>query len=90
MTNLNRNQSNSEQNQIGSETGKNLRRKPVNYMQYAGMATFMVVLMAIGAYIGRRLDAAMDTSKPYMTLACVVFALFAAFYVILKDLIPRK
>jgi hypothetical protein len=60
------------------------------YMHYAGMATTMVVMLAIGALIGKKLDITLETEKPYWTLTFVVLALLLALYLNLKDLLAKK
>ena len=58
-----------------------------NYMKYSGMAFQMAGILLVGVLAGRWLDAKYATEKPWFTLALVVFALFGAFYLTLKDLI---
>lgn len=50
----------------------------------------MAALLAIGAYIGVRLDRYFQTKVPYLSAICVLVFLFIAFYVTLKDLIGKK
>lgn len=55
-------------------------------MQYAGMVTTMGVMLALGAWVGKKLDAYYMTERPYLTILCVVLALFLSFYLVLKDI----
>ena len=54
------------------------------------MAIQMGVVVMIGAYIGKRLDAYMQTEKPYFTILFALIAVTAALYLTLKDLISHK
>ncbi|MEK7254276.1 MAG: AtpZ/AtpI family protein [Bacteroidota bacterium] len=56
-------------------------------MQYAGMAFQMGILIAIGTFIGTRLDRHFQTERPYFAAAGAILFLFAAFYLTLKNLI---
>ena len=62
-------------------------QKKLNYMKYSGMAFQMGLIILAGALAGRKLDAYMATSKPYMTLLFSLLAIAAALYVSLKDLL---
>ena len=54
------------------------------------MAFQMALLLAVGAYIGVRLDRYFQTKIPYLTAICVLVFLFLAFYLTLKDFIVKK
>lgn len=54
------------------------------------MAFQMAIMLAIGAYIGVKLDEHFQTKTPYLTAISVLLFLFAAFYLVLKDLIGKK
>ncbi len=70
--------------------GKSPKRAPINYMNYAGMAFQMGILLAIGAFVGKKLDHYFQTSRPYLTALSVVIFLFAAFYLTFKDLLQKR
>jgi F0F1-type ATP synthase assembly protein I len=59
-------------------------------LKYAGMAYQMAFLLAIGAYIGIKLDDYFKTKSPYFTAVCVLLFLIIAFYLTLKDIIFKK
>jgi F0F1-type ATP synthase assembly protein I len=57
-----------------------------SYMKYAGMAFQMGAMILAGALLGRYLDGYYETQRPYLTVVCSLFAIFAALYLTLKDL----
>ena len=59
-------------------------------MQYAGMAFQFGILLAIGAFVGQKLDAYFDTSKPYLTALSIIVFLFFALYLVFKDLLRKQ
>lgn len=65
------------------------KRKGAHYMHYTGLAFQLGVLLAIGAWIGRQLDAWLQTSKPYLTALSIILFLFIGFYLTLKDLLRK-
>lgn len=64
-------------------------KQSLNYMRYTGMAFQIVIMLAIGAFIGQKLDAHFGLSKPYLTALSVIVFLFFALYLILKDLLRK-
>ncbi len=56
-------------------------------MQYAGMAFQMGILLAAGAFIGKKADQHFATERPYFTALFSILFLFTAFYKIFKDLL---
>ncbi len=66
---------------------KKQRKKSVNYMKYSGMAFQLGITIAIGAFIGVKLDEWMGNEQQYMTIVFVLIFAFAGFYVTLKDLL---
>lgn len=54
------------------------------------MAFQMVVIMAIGAFAGQKLDEKFATSKPWFTVLFGLLAVFASLYLTLKDFIFPK
>ncbi|MCB0518800.1 MAG: AtpZ/AtpI family protein [Lewinellaceae bacterium] len=56
-------------------------------MKYAGMAFQMGILLAIGAFLGKKLDQFFGMERPYITSLCLILFLFAALYTTFKDLI---
>jgi hypothetical protein len=59
-------------------------------MHYAGMAFQMGILLAIGAFLGKKADRFLATDRPYFTVLGVILFLFISFYLNFKDLIVRK
>lgn len=47
----------------------------------------MGIILAIGAFLGTKLDRYFETERPWFTALCVLVFLFIAFYLILKDLL---
>lgn len=60
-----------------------------NYARYSGMAFQMGIIISIGTYCGVKLDEKLGT-KPWLTLACVLFAIAIALYSIIKDFFPTQ
>ena len=58
-------------------TNKKERRPVDHYMQYAGMAFQLVVLMFVAAFIGDKLDEKWGGNKGYFTAGLVTFFLIA-------------
>lgn len=50
------------------------------------MAIQLAVLLAIGTFAGSKMDAYFETERPYFTAIFALLALFAGFYLVLKDL----
>jgi F0F1-type ATP synthase assembly protein I len=67
-----------------------IRKGAQNYMKYSGMAIQMGVIILIGTYAGMWLDEKMETATPWFTVGLALFSIFAALYVTLKDLFPKK
>jgi uncharacterized membrane protein YfcA len=59
-------------------------------MKYAGMAFQMGILLAIGAFVGKKLDHYFHTERPYLTALSVVVFLFASFYLTFKELLQKE
>ena len=59
-------------------------------MQFAGMAFQMGILLALGAFLGKKLDTYFATERPYLTILCLLLFLFAALYLTLKDVLDNK
>lgn len=54
------------------------------------MATQMAVAIFAGIYIGKKIDAYFELSKPYFTLLGAMLMLSAIFYLIFKNLNQPK
>ena len=63
-----------------------LRQGAKNYMKYSGMAIQMGIIILIGTYAGVWLDEHFQTGTPWFTVALALLSIFAALYVVLKDL----
>jgi hypothetical protein len=59
-------------------------------MKYSGMAIQMGVVILIGTYAGKQLDAYFETEKPFWTVGLALFSIFAALYLSLKDILHGK
>ena len=63
------------------------RRQVNSYMKYSGMAIQMGVIILIGTFAGKKLDAYFQTERPYLTVLLALLSIFAALYITLKDII---
>ena len=63
------------------------RKKFSAYLKYSGMALQFFVLIAIGAWLGQKLDAHFGTARPYITVICILFLAAGYFYKMYRDLI---
>ncbi len=61
----------------------------MDYMKYSGMAIQMGVIILIGVWAGQKLDERFQTLTPWFTVALALFSIFAALYVVLKDLFKK-
>ena len=50
------------------------------------MAIQLFVLVGIGAWIGQKLDEALQTPRPYITIALILLFTTGFFYKLVKDL----
>ena len=55
-------------------------------MKYSGMAIQMGIIILIGVFGGKKLDAYLETD-PIFTVILALISIFAALYVTLKDLL---
>ena len=58
-------------------------------LKYSGMGIQLAIAIFLGAMIGKRLDAYMQTEKPIWTALLAVVFMGAMMYVILKDLMRK-
>ena len=66
-------------------------KKPTgDYMKYSGMAFQMLIILALGTYLGVKLDEYFQLETPYLAALFAILSLFIAFYITLKDLIFNK
>ncbi len=64
--------------------------KVKSYAKYSGLAIQMGILIVLGAFGGRQLDRWAGTGKPYFTMVGSLLGIFAALYIVLKDLYFSK
>jgi F0F1-type ATP synthase assembly protein I len=62
------------------------RKKLHIYLKYSGMALQFFALLAIGAWLGQKLDAHFGTSKPFITIFLILFLAGGYFYKMYRDL----
>ena len=62
------------------------KRKLHTYLKYSGMALQFFVLIAIGAWLGQKLDEKFATPKPYITLFLILFFSAGYFIKLFRDL----
>ncbi|MFT6357243.1 MAG: hypothetical protein ACJAYJ_001456 [Saprospiraceae bacterium] len=59
-------------------------------LKYMGMAFQMAFIIGLGTFLGKQLDAYMQSERPLFTILFSMVFLFLAFYFTLKDLIINK
>lgn len=63
------------------------KRNKLNvYLKYSGMALQFFALIAIGAWIGQKLDAYFETPKPFITVFLILFFAGGYFYKMYREL----
>ena len=62
------------------------RSKYFAYLKYSGMALQFFLMIAFGAWAGQKLDAHFHTSKPWITLFCILFLASGYMYKMYRDL----
>lgn len=60
------------------------------YLRYSGMALQFFVLIAIGAWLGQKLDGHFRTSKPFLTVFLILFFAAGYFYKMYRDLMNDR
>ena len=63
------------------------RKQVDDYLKYSGMAIQMCVIILIGTFAGQKLDARLQTERPYLTVLFALLSIFAALYLTLKDIL---
>lgn len=63
--------------------------KVKNYARYSGMAVQLGVTIAIGAFIGRKLDTWLAFDKPLMTALFSLLATIAGIYLLIKNILQE-
>ncbi len=71
------------------KTSGNYRKSTNSYMKYSGMAFQMGIIILIGVFVGKKVDAWLNT-EPYLMVLFALLSVFAALYIVLKDLIRNK
>jgi F0F1-type ATP synthase assembly protein I len=56
------------------------------YLKYSGMAVQLFVLVAVAAWLGQKIDKALETSKPFFTIVLILLFTSGFFYKLIKDL----
>lgn len=75
---------------MGSKSPFNKRKKQLNsYARYSGMAIQMGGIIGGGTWLGVWLDEQTTMEFPLFTLILSLFSVFAAIYLVLKDLIQK-
>lgn len=65
------------------------RQRVKNYARYSGMAVQLGVTIAIGAFIGKKLDEWFAFEKPLMTALFSLLATIGAIYLLIKRIIQE-
>jgi len=61
-----------------------------DYAKYSGMAIQMGLIILVGTFLGKKLDAYFNLERPYLTVLFALLSIFAALYLSLKDLFTGK
>jgi len=59
-------------------------------MRYMGLAFQMIVIILIGAFLGKWLDGYFETTKPYFAAGVSLFAVFLSLWFSFKELLIKK
>jgi len=54
-------------------------------LKYSGLAFQMIGILLVFTWLGRKGDQYFGFKTPWLTLACILFALFGIMYKIIKD-----
>ncbi len=57
-----------------------------DYAKYSGMAFQMGLIILAGTFLGKKLDEYFQMERPYLTVFFALLSIFAALYLVLKDL----
>ena len=79
-----------KQNPTPQEEQPKRKQQIDSALKYSGIAFTLAATIAVGAFIGGKLDARFQFEKPYLTALCTLIGLFAGFYLSLKDLLFKK
>ena len=63
-----------------------LSKQPNPYLRYSNLAIQMAVIIGIGAWGGKKLDQYFSNQRPVCTIIFSLLGIFAALYVVLRDL----
>lgn len=67
-----------------------LPKQPNQFFKYSNMAIQMAVIITLGAFFGKWLDAKFILKYPVFTILLSLISIFAAMYLSLKDFINKK
>ena len=66
------------------------RKKPLNdYLKYGAMSFQMAAIVLLFTWGGMKLDKYLGMKFPVCTLVLLLFSIFAALYLVLKDFIKK-
>lgn len=60
-----------------------------SYARYSGMAIQLGVTIALGAFVGRKVDEWLSLEQPLMTALFSLLATIAGIYLLVKDLVKK-
>ncbi|MGB4655716.1 MAG: AtpZ/AtpI family protein [Bacteroidales bacterium] len=66
---------------------KNKKRPLYYYAKYSSLALQMIIIIGIGCFAGIKLDKWLDINFPIFTVSLTLFAVAAAIYLGIKDLL---
>ncbi|MCZ2442381.1 MAG: AtpZ/AtpI family protein [Flavobacteriales bacterium] len=66
-------------------------KKPLNdYLKYSGLAFQMLAIIAIGIFIGMRLDTYFQNTQSVFTVISAILSILLSLALVLKDFIRKK
>lgn len=66
------------------------QKPPNSYLKYSSLAFQMIAIIGLGCWGGDKLDKMYQNSTPVFTIVLSLVSIFAALYIVLKDLIKPK
>lgn len=67
-----------------------LKPKVSSYMKYSSMVFQLAIVIGLGVWGGRKLDAYFEMKFPAFTLGLLFVSIFAGMYWTMKDLVKKK
>jgi len=77
---------------MGKKSPYNSKNKPSDsqYIRYSSLGFQLIATIAIGMFIGVKLDDWLEMEKPIFTVCVSVFFVIIALYIVVKDLLKEQ